>query len=171
MGQLARKVVVYTATVGAIVLFAQPTWAAVSTLEGGSGSGAFAETSFVGAPVVPTTADGTTLIAQSTAGTFTGTIAGTFTEVISVAVFSDGTQTFSGLDTCICSVAGHPGTFVDSFKGSGVVPNFAGKLSVLRGTGNLANLHATAPFTGSVDLNTGLASGQYSIRYSFESDS
>ena len=169
MAPVGRRVGALLAVVGAAVLLAQPMWAAASEDQSGSGSGTFAETSFVGTPSVTTTADGT-VFSQSTMGTFSGTISGTFTEVISGVVFADGTQSFSGFDVCACAVAGHSGSFVDRFAGSGVAPNFAGTLTVIRGSGNESDLHATAKFKGAVAA-TGLASGQYTIRYRFHSDS
>ena len=170
MAPIGRKIAALFAVPVAIVLLGQPMLAAASDEEGGSGSGTFAELSFVGVPIVTTTADGTTLIAQSTTGVFTGTISGPFTEVLVAAVFADGTQTFSGYDTCVCSVGGISGSFADKFQGSGIVPNFTGTLTVIRGTGGLSKLHATSKFTGAVAA-TGLASGQYSIQYRFHSDS
>ncbi len=170
MAPVGRRVGVLLAVAGAAVLFAQPMWAAASVVRGGSGSGTFAETSFVGTPSVTTSADGTTIFSQSTTGTYSGTISGTFTEAISGVVFADGTQSFSGFDVCACSVAGHSGSFVDRFAGSGVAPNFAGTLTVIRGSGNESNLHATAEFRGVVAA-TGLASGRYTIHYRFHSGS
>jgi hypothetical protein len=170
MAPVRRRVGALLAVVGAAALLAQPVWASASADGGGSGSGTFAETSFVGTPSVTTTADGTTVFSQSTLGTYSGTISGTFTEVISGVVFPDGTQSFSGIDVCACSVAGRSGSFVDRFSGSGVAPNFVGILTVIRGSGNESNLHVTARFKGAVAA-TGLASGRYTIRYRFHSGS
>jgi hypothetical protein len=170
MVSIGRKTAAFLAAAGAVVLLAQPIWATASEDGGGRGSGTFTETSFLAPPTVTPTADGTTLVSQTTTGTFSGTIDGTFTEVFIVAIFADGTLSFSGLDTCVCAVAGHSGIFEDRIAGTGTFPNFAGTLTVLRGTGNLQNLRATAKFTGTVGSNH-LASGNYTIRYRFHSDS
>jgi hypothetical protein len=163
MERIGRKAAVFLAAAGAAVLLAQPVWATAPA----AGGGTFAETAFVGAPSIRL-ADGNTFVTQTATGVVDGTIVGTITNVLTLVLHPDGTLNARGVETCVCTVAGRSGTFVDRIEATGVGLSFTGRFTVISGTGALSNLHLTATFTGVLNAAAGLGAGTYSIDYHFD---
>jgi hypothetical protein len=163
MELIGRKAAAFLAAAGAAVLLAQPVWATAPE----AGGGTFAETAFVGAPSIRL-ADGNTFITQTTTGVINGTIVGTLRDVTTIVLHPDGTFNARGVETCVCTVAGRSGTFVDRFEATGVGLSATGHFTVISGTGALSNLHLTGTFTGVINPATGLSAGSYSIDYHFD---
>jgi Protein of unknown function (DUF3224) len=162
MEPISRKTAAFLVAVGAVVLLAQPVWATAPT----AGGGTFTDTS----ATTSTTrlADGNTIITSTGTGVIDGTVVGARTDMNRFVFHSDGTLNFSGVETCVCTVAGRSGTFVARFEGTGVGLAFAGHLTVISGTGGLSNLHAVVTFSGVVNPATGLGGGPYSVDYHFD---
>jgi hypothetical protein len=162
MERIGRKAAALLAAAGAAVLLAQPVWATAPA----AGGGTFAETALVGAPAIRL-ADGNTVITQTATGVVDGTIVGTITDVATIVFHPDGTLNASVVETCVCTVAGRSGTFVDRGEATGVGLSFTGHFTVISGTGALSNLHLTGTFTGMLNPTTGLAAGTNSVVYHF----
>ncbi len=164
MNRLGRKAAALVAAAGAALLLALPASATAPT----TGRGTFTDTNLT-APPMTRTADGNTFVTEHGAGVDNGTITGKRTFVITVEIHPDNTLNFRGVETCVCTVAGRAGTFVDRFDGTGVGLSFEGRFTVISGTGGLSDLHAVATFTGVVNPRTGLAAGRYTVEYHFDS--
>ncbi|HXO58472.1 MAG TPA: DUF3224 domain-containing protein [Candidatus Acidoferrum sp.] len=163
MERIGRKAAAFLAAAGIAVLLAQPVWATAPAVGGGT----FAATAFVGAPSIRL-ADGNTFVTETITGVIAGTIVGTIRDVGTIILHPDGTLNVSGVETCVCTVAGRSGTFVDRFEASGVGLSATGPFTVISSTGALSNLHLTGMFTLVLNPATGLAAGPYSIDYHFD---
>ena len=163
MERIGRRVAAILAAAGALVLLATPAWASTPA----TGSGTFADTGFLGPPSIRT-AGGNTFVMVTLSGVFEGTMTGTRTLTAHLVFHADGTLNGHGEETCMCTVGGRTGTFVDRFEVNGAGQTFTTHLTVISGTGELSNLHAVATVSGSVNPATSLGSGTYSIQYHFD---
>lgn len=78
-----------------------------------------------------------------------GDITGSFTTEEIQTLLPDKTGTFTGKDTCTCTVAGKSGTLVWSYNGTFAADgSFQGQFFDLQGTGDLATLHGQGQFQG-----------------------
>jgi len=78
-----------------------------------------------------------------------GDITGSFTTEGRSIVHPDNTASFSGRDTCTCTVAGKSGTLMWNFTGTQTADgSFQGQFFNLLGTGDLAKLHGQGEFQG-----------------------
>jgi len=115
--------------------------------------------------ILHTTTTGTQQVGQNMVssytqqGVFNGDLSGSYTEGGTSTLHSDNTSTFSGTDTCTCTVMGKSGTLMWSFTGTSAADgSFQGQVFGFQGTGDLANLHGQGTFQGKG--NNGTYSGQ-----------
>jgi hypothetical protein len=110
--------------------------------------------------------DGKTLVDGTRQGTVTGALSGTYTEDIAIVIHATGALTFTGTDTCICTVANKSGTVTAHFTGTGVfrplVDIDQGHSTIVGGTDGLMNLEGEGTFQ-----RRG-ATGSYTLRYRFD---
>src|SRR5579864_112398 len=110
------------------------------------------------------TADGNSV--SDLAGTIvvTGTFSGSGPISFSLLVRATGQDNFLGHFTCFCTVAGQTGSIVIGFTATGIFGvgnSVSGQYTIVSGTGGLANLQGTGPFsaiqtpTGFVGLYSG----------------
>lgn len=128
-------------------------------------AGAFTTTVTSLVPVL--SADGNTVF--DLAGTIvpTGTFSGSGPISFTLLVRSTGQDNFLGHFTCVCMVAGQSGSVTIGFTATGVFGvgnSLNGQYTILSGTGGLANLHGTGPFSGTQTTTgfTGLYAGHTS---------
>ncbi len=142
MGPFARAATALVATLGTLIVVAQP--AAATSLIPASGNFSDVTTS-----VQVRFADGNTIITQAVTQTLTGTFAGTASQQNTTVVHPTGAVNFFGSETCTCVVQGISGSVVFGFSGT-VAPNGSldGQFVILSGTGGLANLNGRGTLQG-----------------------
>ena len=163
MRRMSHKAPAFLIAAMTTVLLAQPVLATGPQV----GRGTFANTAFT-SPPTSRLADGNFFFEEHLMGVIDGTIEGARTLVVTGVVHPDSTLNFNGTETCVCTVDGRSGSFVDRFEGTGSGLTFTGSLTVLRGTGDLRDLHAVATFTGAINPATGLGAASYSVDYRFD---
>jgi hypothetical protein len=85
-------------------------------------------------------------------GTIQGGLAGSYTNEEVLTLSSENSGILSGRITCICTVAGRPGTLTWSYTGTQRADgNFQGQFFDLQGSGDLAALHGQGEFQGQGD--------------------
>jgi hypothetical protein len=97
------------------------------------------------------TADGNTVYDLLGTIVTTGTFSGSGPISFTLLVRATGKDNFLGQFTCFCTVAGQSGSVVIGFTATGVFgvgSSLSGQYTILSGTGGLANLHGTGPFSG-----------------------
>lgn len=107
-------------------------------------------------------ADGNSFFAGSLSILYAGGLTGPATDTESFVVYRDGTFRGHGIEVCSsCTIGGRTGGFtaVFEFSGGPDFTEFAGRLTLIRGTGGLAGLHGGGTFQGTGGVNT------YSYRY------
>ena len=105
-------------------------------------------------------AGGNTFTTLTRTATVSGTFTGTATDEVLLVMHANDTTSLRGEGTCVCTVDGRSGTFDYRFVGSGVFPTSgSGRYVVGHGTGGLAGLHASGPFSG--DFFVANLGGQY----------
>lgn len=109
----------------------------------------------------PETADGNTFLQLQNAWTMTGTFEGILVSNPAVIIHPDGVVTFDEIATFTGAVAASSGTFVWRSAGTSTTSGLVGHLSILSGTGDLANLRGEGTF----ELHG--PTGTYSIYYLF----
>jgi hypothetical protein len=114
---------------------------------------------------LPYVGDAACIGIETTTGTFSGDIEGTYLAEIDFAVLADGEAPFTSFETITGTVAGHgSGSFtvleVDTISPSG---ELTGRWRVIErsGTGDLVGITGKGKVAGTYDATTGLASGQF----------
>ena len=101
------------------------------------------------------TAGGNTFMTLTRTAAVSGTFTGVTTDDVLLVMHANGTTSLRGTGTCTCTVDGRSGTFVYGFRGSGIFPTSGtGRYVVRHGTGGLAGLHASGPFSGDFAVST-----------------
>lgn len=110
-----------------------------------------------------------TIIEQTTSGTITGTLSGTFEDEIKAVVHPNGVVGAQGTFTCACMVAGRSGTLklVQVSIGEFAAEAFEGHAVIVSATGDLRSLHGVLELEGTVGPN-GFATVSYSGGIHFE---
>jgi len=110
-----------------------------------------------------------TIIEQTSTGTVTGTLSGTYTDELRVVIHPNGNFNAKFTINCQCTVEGKSGILelVASDRGELVSPTlatFEGRAVITGGTGELSELRGVLGIEGEVDLVTGLSTYDYSGR-------
>ena len=107
-----------------------------------------------------------TFISQTSEGTVSGTLNGTYEDDLRVTIHPNGTFTTQFTIKCSCNLAGEQGILDlvandrGRVSGSGTA-TFAGQATIVAGTGGLADLKGVLKIEGTVDLASGLAEYEY----------
>ena len=128
-------------------------------------SGTLAQTAITGLEV--RAAGSNTIIEQTSVGTVDGTLSGTYQDEVRVIIHSNGTFNAHFTITCQCQMNGDAGVLelVAGDRGRITGPNtatFAGRATIIDGSGELAGLRGVLRIAGSVDLASGLSIYSYS---------
>jgi len=108
-----------------------------------------------------------TIYSLTQQGVNNGDLSGSFTDEETSTSYPDNTSTFSGKETCTCTVDGKSGTLMFSFTGTGTADgSFKGQVFDFQGTGDLANLHGQGTFQG--QGSNGTYQGTYSDQLHFD---
>lgn len=107
-----------------------------------------------------------TILEQTSAGSVSGTLSGSYTDDIRIVIHPNGRFTAQFTIRCECTVAGEYGVveFVASDRGEIVNPDlaaFAGRATITGGTADLSDLQGVLEIEGTVDLNSGLSQYSY----------
>ena len=107
-----------------------------------------------------------TILNQTSVGTVTGTIDGTFEDRLRVVVHASGWFVATFTLTCTCTVDGHSGRLVLQAADTGRLtsPNegtFEGIAAIRSGGGQLAGMRGVLRIGGTVNLTTGLSTYDY----------
>lgn len=132
-----------------------------------SAAGLFTQTAINGLEVRP--AGPNTILEQTSEGTVSGTLSGSFEDDLRVVIHPGGNFNAHFTITCQCTVEGKAGVLelVAGDTGELVGPNtgvFAGRAVIKGGTGELSGLRGVLQIEGTVDVPTGLSSYAYSGR-------
>lgn len=128
-------------------------------------SGTFTQTGITSLQV--TQAGPNTLLAQTSGGTVSGTLSGSYTDDIRVVIHPNGRFNAHFTIRCECTVAGEQGIIelVASDRGELINPtlaSFAGHATITGGTAELSDLLGVLEIEGTIDLGSGLATYTYS---------
>lgn len=108
------------------------------------------------------------VIEQSTTGSVSGTLIGTYEDSFTVVIHPDGRFNARGTLTCQCTVGGDQGLLELVVTNTGQeidgVPTFEGRYVIKGGSGDLSGLSGVLDFGGSVDVPSGLSTITYSGR-------
>ena len=115
----------------------------------------------------PRSAGPNTILDQTSVGTVSGTLSGTYSDELRVVIHPEGNFNAHFTITCDCTVNGKTGTLelVASDNGQLVSPTmatFAGRAVITSGSGELSGMQGVLQIQGSVDLATGLSTYTYS---------
>lgn len=106
------------------------------------------------------------ILEQTTAGSVSGTLSGSYQDSFTVVIHPNGTFSAHGTLTCACTVDGKSGVVELALTNTGEIlngiPTFEGRYAINGGTGELAGLRGVLEFEGAVDLQTGLSTSTYS---------
>lgn len=106
------------------------------------------------------------VIEQSTAGSISGTLTGTFEDSFTVVIHPNGRFNAHGTLTCQCRMEGEQGVLELVVTNTGEeltgVPTFEGRFVIKGGTGDLSGLSGVLQFVGTVDVPSGLSTITYS---------
>jgi hypothetical protein len=110
-----------------------------------------------------------TILEQTSAGTVSGTLSGSYTDAIRVVIHPNGRFNAHFNIRCACTMAGEQGVveFVASDRGKMIGPTlaaFAGHATITGATGALSGLRGVLRIEGTIDLVSGLATYTYSGR-------
>lgn len=127
-------------------------------------SGTFAQTAVTSIDV--RSAGPNTVIEQTSEGTLTGTLAGTFDDDVKVVIHPNGSFTANFTITCVCTVDGKQGVvrMVATDRGQRISPDvasFSGRVVITGASGALTGLGGVLKIEGTVDVPTGLATYDY----------
>jgi hypothetical protein len=108
-----------------------------------------------------------TILEQTTVGSVSGTLTGSFEDRFTVIIRPDGKFTAHGTMTCDCTVEGRAGVLELLATDTGElasqdVAHFAGRAVIKGGTGDLAGLRGVLEIDGTVDVPSGLSIYTYS---------
>ena len=108
------------------------------------------------------------VIEQSTTGSVSGTLTGTYEDSFTVVIHPDGRFNAHGTLTCQCTVEGAQGVLELVVTNTGEeingVPTFEGRFVIKGGTGDLSGLSGLLDLVGTVDVPSGLSTITYSGR-------
>lgn len=108
------------------------------------------------------------VIEQSTTGSVSGTLTGTYEDSFTVVIHPDGRFNAHGTLTCQCTVKGDQGLLELVVTNTGReidgVPTFEGRFVIKGGTGDVSGLSGVLGFVGTVDVASGLSTITYSGR-------
>jgi hypothetical protein len=108
-----------------------------------------------------------TIYSLTQQGVNDGDLTGSFTDEETTTSYPDHTSTFSGKETCTCTVDGKSGTLTFTFTGTGTADgSFKGQVFDFQGTGDLANLHGQGTFQG--QGSNGIYHSTYSDQLHFD---
>jgi hypothetical protein len=138
--------------------------AAMSHAAHAAAAGTFAQTGITSLEVRQ--AGPNTILAQTSVGTVSGTLSGTYTDDLRVVIHPNGRFNAQFTIRCECTVAGEQGIvdIVASDTGELVSPTlatFAGRAVIRSGTAGLTGLHGVLRIEGTVDVVTGLSTYTY----------
>jgi hypothetical protein len=144
-----------------------PTPAAAQASPHAVATGTFTQTAVSSLEVRP--AGPNTILEQTSMGTVTGTLSGTYEDDLRVVIHPNGRFNAKFTITCQCTVEGKGGVLelVASDTGELVSPtlaSFAGRAVITGGTDELSTLRGVLEIEGTVDLMTGLSTYTYSGR-------
>jgi hypothetical protein len=110
-----------------------------------------------------------TILEQTSFGTVSGTLGGSYTDQLRVVIHPDGDFNAQFTIRCECTVAGEQGVLelTASDRGRLVTPtlgSFAGRAVITSGSGALSGLRGVLEIEGTVDLVSGLSTYAYSGR-------
>lgn len=110
-----------------------------------------------------------TILEQRSAGSVAGTLSGSYEDDLRVVIHPNGRFNAHFTITCDCTVDGKQGElqFVATDRGELVSPGlaaFAGRAVITGGTGELSDLRGVLAIEGTIDLQSGLATYDYSGR-------
>jgi hypothetical protein len=110
-----------------------------------------------------------TILEQSSAGSVTGTLNGNYEDDLRVVIHPNGLFNAHFTITCACTVDGKQGVLqlVATDRGKLVGPDlatFVGRAVITDGTGELSDLRGVLAIEGTIDLQSGLATYDYSGR-------
>lgn len=112
------------------------------------------------------------ILTQSTRGTVSGTLHGTYRDTFRVVIHPNGKFNAHGRLTCECTVDGRSGDLELVVTNTGEeidgVPTFDGRFVIKRGTGELSGLHGVLTMEGTVDPATSLSTINYSGQIHFD---
>jgi len=108
-----------------------------------------------------------TIIEQTSEGTISGTLGGSYQDRLRVVIHPDGRFNAHFTITCQCTVGGESGVLelVATDRGEIVGPAtavFSGRAVIRGGSGDLADLRGVLVIAGTVDLASGLSTYGYS---------
>lgn len=129
-----------------------------------SAAGTFTQTAITGLAV--RTAGPNTVIEQTSEGSVSGTLSGTYEDDLRVVIHPNGRFTAHFTIRCQCMVGGDEGSLelVVSDRGELVGPTtatFAGRAVIRSATGELSGLRGVLDIEGTVDLASGLSTYDY----------
>jgi hypothetical protein len=105
------------------------------------------------------------ILEQSTAGSVSGTLSGTYEDSFRVVIHPNGRFNAQGTLTCQCTVDGRSGVLVIRVTNTGEeidgVPTFAGRFVITGATAELSGLRGVLQFEGTVDPATSLSTITY----------
>lgn len=128
-------------------------------------AGTFTQTGITSLEV--TQAGPNTHLKQTSAGSVSGTLSGSYTDDLGVVIHPNGRFNAHFTIRCECTVGGEQGVIelVASDRGELVSPtvaSFAGHATITGGTDELSDLRGVLGIEGTIDLGTGLATYTYS---------
>lgn len=133
-------------------------------------SGTYAQTAITSLDV--RVAGPNTILAQTSTGSISGTLNGTFEDEIRVVIHPNGQFNAQFTITCDCTVEGKSGILEISATDTGELTSpesgtFAGRAVINGGTGGLADLRGHFEIMGTVDVLSGLSTTTYSGKIRF----
>jgi hypothetical protein len=128
-------------------------------------TGTFTQTGITGLEVRQ--AGPNTILKQTSTGSVSGTLSGSYTDDIRVVIHPNGRFTAHFTIRCECTVGGNQGIveLVASDRGQLLSPNlasFEGRATITGGTADLSNLRGVFEIEGTIDLVSGLSTYTYS---------
>jgi len=147
---------------------ADPAQSALTMAQGSphtAAAGSYAQTAVTGVGVRP--AGPNTILEQTSLGSISGTLNGTFEDELRVVIHPNGRFNAQFTITCECTVDGKQGVLELTATDTGelVSPNagaFAGRAVIKGGTGDLSGLRGVLEIQGVVDVASGLSTTTYS---------
>lgn len=146
---------------------AQPDFTLAQGAPHTTASGIFDQSAITGLDV--RSAGPNTILEQTSQGTVTGTLSGSYEDDVRVVIHPNGRFNAKFTIICQCSVGGNEGVLelVASDRGELVSPtlaSFAGRAVIVAGSGDLSGLRGVLEIEGTINLLTGLSTYTYSGR-------
>jgi hypothetical protein len=107
-----------------------------------------------------------TILEQTSMGTVTGSLTGTFEDQLKVVIHPNGRFTAKFTIRCTCTVEGSTGVLDIQAEDNGelispTLAAFAGRAVITGGTGDLSSLRGNLEIAGTVDVATGFSTYTY----------